>query len=136
MLTRNSDPSPSFTTATQIFTSRHPSTHTPTSSDISSLRQIASHVTQRASAVLATGVHALWALRNEAEHLDAADAAHTLVAYNGSVIEHYPNFKDTCQRTLDELVRASGGQAGAVELMYAEESSLLGAAVAVACLDG
>lgn len=132
----NSDHSPSLTIATQIFTSLHPSTHTPTSSDISSLRLIASHVTRRAAAVLAAGVHALWMLRNEVERLDVGEGAHTLVAYNGSVIEHYPNFKDQCQRTLDELVGASGGQKGRVELMYAEESSLLGAAVAVACLDG
>ena len=61
---------------------------------------------------------------------------HTLVAYNGSVIEHYPHFKKICQQRLDGLVEASGGKAGIVELMYAEESSLLGAAVAVACLNG
>ena len=59
-----------------------------------------------------------------------------LVAYNGSVMENYPGFKQTCQRTLDGLVEMSGGKACVVELMYAEESSLLGAAVAVACLDG
>jgi hexokinase len=59
-----------------------------------------------------------------------------MVAYNGSVMENYPGFEETCQRTLDGLVEASGGKAGEVELMYAEESSLLGAAVAVACLDG
>lgn len=58
------------------------------------------------------------------------------MAYNGSVIEHYPNFKETCQQQLDTLVQASGAETGVVELMYAEESSLLGAAVAVACLDG
>jgi len=36
------------------------------------------------------------------------------------------------------LVELSGGEAGVVELIYAEESSLLGAAVAgaVAALDG
>jgi len=51
-------------------------------------------------------------------------------------MENYPGFKTTCQQRLDGLVEASGGKAGVVELMYAEESSLLGAAVAVACLDG
>ena len=58
-----------------------------------------------------------------------------MVAYNGSVMENYPGFEEICQQTLDDLVEASGAKAGAVELMYAEESSLLGAAVAVACLD-
>lgn len=45
-------------------------------------------------------------------------------------MENYPNFKESCQEHLDSLVEASGGSKGMVELMYAEESSLLGAAVA------
>lgn len=57
------------------------------------------------------------------------------MAYNGSVMENYPEFRTRCQGQLDMLVEASGGKAGVVELMYAEESSLLGAAVAVASLD-
>jgi hexokinase len=86
--------------------------------------------------MVAAGVHALWTLRNEAHAAAASDQQHTIVAYNGSVIEHYPHFKETCQQHLDELALASGAETGAIELMYAEESSLLGAAVAVACLDG
>jgi len=101
-----------------------------------SLRVIASHVTRRACGVLAAGVHALWDLRNSSEQISAASSQHTLVAYNGSVLENYPNFRATCQKQIDNLVEASGGKAGTVELMYAEESSLIGAAVAVACLDG
>ena len=81
-------------------------------------------------------MHGLWQLRNEAESITAQESEHMMVAYNGSVMENYPGFEETCQRTLDGLVEASGGKAGEVELMYAEESSLLGAAVAVACLDG
>jgi len=97
---------------------------------------IASHVTYRASGVLAAGTHALWQLRNEAESVPADQSSHTLVAYNGSVLENYPRFRATCQEQLDALVEATGGRKGVIELMYAEESSLLGAAVAVACLDG
>jgi hexokinase len=81
-------------------------------------------------------VHALWELRNEAENIQASECGHTLVAYNGSVLENYPKFEASCQKQLNDLVEASGSKAGVVELMYAEESSLLGAAVAVACLDG
>jgi len=131
-----SDASASLTTAQQIFTSRHPSTYTPTTTDIHALRQIAFLVTQRAAGVVAAGVHALWSLRNEAQTTTAFDQQHTIVAYNGSVIEHYPGFKETCQQHLDDLAKASGAETGVIELMYAEESSLLGAAVAVACLDG
>jgi hexokinase len=101
------------------------------------LRNIASHVTYRAAGVVAAGVHALWELRNEAENTPACQSIHTLVAYNGSVLENYPNFKVRCQAHLDSLVEASGGKKGMIELVYAEDSSLLGAAVAgaVARLD-
>lgn len=131
-----SDTSPMLTRSLQIFISRHPSTHTPTIADLQALQLISSHVAHRAAGVVAAGVHALWQLRNEAESMTADDWEHTLVAYNGSVIENYPGFKETCQQWLDGLVELSGGKAGVIELMYAEESSLLGAAVAVACLDG
>jgi len=130
-----SDQSPTLSSALQLFVSRHPSAYTPTQSDIEALRQIASHVSFRASALIATGVHALWQTRNEAESIPASESSHTLVAYNGSVLENYPGFKVSCQKHLDALVEASGGHKGVIELMYAEESSLLGAAVAVACLD-
>ena len=104
------------------------------------MRAIASHVSVRASALVATGVHALWSLRNEAEGITslASEEEKTLVAYNGSVLENYPGFKGNCQRFLDGLVEGSGGKKGSVELVYAEESSLLGAAVAgaVAAADG
>ncbi len=106
--------------------------------DIQTIREIASHVTYRASGLIAAGVHALWQLRNEAENIPSHElSSHTLVAYNGSVIENYPGFKINCQKHLDSLVEASGGRRGVVELVYAEESSLLGAAVAgaVARLD-
>lgn len=109
--------------------------HAPTASDLQALRFIASNVARRATSIVAAGIHALWELRNAAEHISAGAYEHTLVAYNGSVMENYPGFRAGCQRELDVLVEASGGTAGMVELMYAEESSLLGAAVAVACLD-
>lgn len=73
-------------------------------------------------------------MRNEAESVAASESSHTLVAYNGSVLENYPDFKTSCQKHLDALVEASGGEKGVIELIYAEESSLIGAAVAVACL--
>jgi len=129
------DRSPALSSALQLFVSRHPSAYSPTQSDIEALRLIASHVSFRASALIATGVHALWQMRNEAESISASESSHTLVAYNGSVLENYPDFRVACQKHLDALVEASGGHKGVIELMYAEESSLLGAAVAVACLD-
>jgi hexokinase len=100
------------------------------------IRQIASNVAYRASGIVAAGIHGLWQLRNVAEGIQADQFSHTLVAYNGSVMENYPEFRVSCQSQLDALVQSSGGKQTLVELMYAEESSLLGAAVAVACIDG
>ena len=61
------------------------------------------------------------------------------MAYNGSVIEHYPGYRAHLQTYLDELVAeksdSSQGQAGQIALVEARESSLLGAAVALACLE-
>lgn len=59
----------------------------------------------------------------------------TIVACNGSVIELYPGFHASCQSYLDALIEHSGGAVGAVELAVANESSLRGAAVAVAVID-
>jgi hexokinase len=135
LLISPSDTSPTLTTALQTFLAAHPTTPTPTLSDLQALRLLASNVTYRAASVVAAGIHALWELRNEAENITPSECEHTLVAYNGSVMENYPEFRTRCQGQLDMLVEASGGKAGVVELMYAEESSLLGAAVAVASLD-
>ena len=129
-----SDPSPSLSTGSHIFSSRHPTTTPPTLADLQAVRLIASLVSQRACGIIASGVHGLWQLRNEAEFIAAAESSHLYVAYNGSVLENYPNFRAACQKHLDTLVEASGGSTGVIELSYAEESSLIGAAVAVACL--
>jgi hexokinase len=135
-LTPTSDTSPTLTTARHVFLSKHPSTPPCTETDLLAIRQIASHVAYRASGVVAAGIHGLWQMRNIAEGIQADQSSHTLVAYNGSVMENYPDFRKSCQSQLDALVQTSGGEKGVVELMYAEESSLLGAAVAVACIDG
>jgi hexokinase len=131
-----SDSSPSLATAQQVFLAHHPMASQPTVADLQAVCLIASNVAYRASSVVAAGIHALWEVRNEAEGISPSDSEHTLVAYNGSVMENYPGFRASCQSKVDGLIEASGGKAGMVELMYAAESSLLGAAVAVACLDG
>jgi hexokinase len=137
MLMVSRDQSSDLVAAIQLFTSLHPSTHTPTTTDMQSLRLIASYVTRRASYLLAAGVHALWSLHISSESISAASSEHTIVAYNGSVLENYPGFRNECQEQLDQLVQMSGGggDGGKVELVYAAESSLVGAAVAVACLN-
>lgn len=66
-----------------------------------------------------------------------------VVAFNGSVIEQYPRYLENCQGYIDDLLEGEGegeGQTrkkamGVMTLVGAKESSLLGAAVALACLE-
>lgn len=58
----------------------------------------------------------------------------TKVAFNGSVMERYPGYRVRCQGYLDALV-ARSGRPGFVDLVPAVESSLLGAAIALASAD-
>ncbi|RYP81343.1 hypothetical protein DL770_005934 [Monosporascus sp. CRB-9-2] len=155
------DTSPSLEEAISYFESQHPSSHRPTVSDITFIRDLASLISRRSAALLAAALFALWELRHEteaeAEHLtnstitstttvaavkksdggvvvsvsEEAETPRTKVAFNGSVIEHYPQYRSNCQHYLDGLV-AQSGHPGCVDLVPAVESSLLGAAVALA----
>jgi len=144
------DTAPTLTTATNLFTTHHPpSPSSPpyTTADISTLRTLASHVIHRATAITAAGLHGLWLLKfppqtnpeiNSTTPPTPPPPSKSLIAYNGSVMERYPGFRESTQKHLDMLVEATvGGEdvAGGLELVPADDSSLLGAAVAVACLD-
>jgi len=122
----------------------------PTATDIAALRTLASFVTRRSAAILAASVYGLWELKAEAEEeylgelgddneksdfvteIKAEMAlARTTVGFNGSVIECYPGYLANCQGYINDLL----ADAGAIDLVPAKESSLLGAAVALACLE-
>jgi hexokinase len=108
----------------------------PSHDDVAAIRTIASHASHRAGAMVATALHALWQVKNDAEGIQPQDSRHAVVAYNGSVMENYPGYQSTCQDYLNKLAARSGATAPCIlELEHAEESSLLGAAIAVACLD-
>lgn len=128
----------------------HPSTHKPTVADMTFIRTLASHISRRSSAILAASVFSLWELRHETEEeyirsmadgntTSAVEAEaesalqRTKVAFNGSVIEHYPQYRSNCQHYIDGLV-AQSSHPGSVDLVPALESSILGAAVALACV--
>lgn len=144
------DSSSAAETAISVFASRHPSPVSPTASDIAALRTLASFVTRRSAAILAASVFALWELKAEAEEAYLQDIAgdleksdfvseikaemglpRTTVGFNGSVIEFYPEYQANCQGYIDALVAGRGS----IDLVPAKESSLLGAAVALACLE-
>ncbi|KAI1498784.1 hypothetical protein F5X99DRAFT_420359 [Biscogniauxia marginata] len=154
------DTSPTLEKALAALTAAHPDfTSPPTLADISAIRTLASLISRRSAALLAASVFSLWELRLEAEAevenaatttvtvpapsntsttataAAAAITTSTKVAFNGSVIEHYPGYRARCQRYIDGLV-AAGRSSGSVELVPTFESSILGAAVALGCAVG
>ncbi|WYZ37793.1 hypothetical protein EsH8_II_001299 [Colletotrichum jinshuiense] len=135
------DTSPSFASSIDLFVAQHPSSHTPTASDMSALRTLASLVSRRSAAIIAACIHAIWSLRLEGLNEEMPDETsperaeeesalvRTMVAYNGSVIECYPGYLATCQGYVDALVDSKDR---GIDLVLAKESSLLGAGVALA----
>ncbi|KAK1579799.1 hexokinase [Colletotrichum navitas] len=134
------DASPMLTSSIDLFVSLYSSSHTPTSSDISALRSLASFVSRRSAAIIAACLHAVWSMRLEALSEEPEEEAsdrlaqesslvRTMVAYNGSVIECYPGYLAMCQDYVDALVNQKDRS---IELVLAKESSLLGAGVALA----
>ncbi|RFU74137.1 hexokinase-1 [Trichoderma arundinaceum] len=134
------------------FSEKYPSTHIPTVVDMSAIKAIASFVSVRSSALIASAVYALWDIRLEGDEKflstlpessplrtkveEDIKMEKTTVAFNGSVIENYPGYLDSCQRYINELLESKpSGQSKSIELVSAKESSLTGAAVALACLD-
>ncbi|KAI5861367.1 hexokinase [Durotheca rogersii] len=151
------DTSPTLEKALAQWTTHHPSSAgRPTLADISAIRTLATFISRRSAALLAASVFSLWELRQEteAEYVASAatgppkndsavalssidgskeeEATNTKVAFNGSVIEHYPLYRDACQRYINDLMSRSG-HPGSVDLVPAHESSILGAAIALAC---
>lgn len=153
VLTAPRDASPDLKEACKVFADRHPSSHSPTASDLAALKELASFISVRSSALVATSVFTLWDLRLEAQQTyrdsiaessplrSSAEAdmrlEETVVSFNGSVIENYPGYLDNCKRYLNDLVESMRlPERGRVDLIPAKESSLLGAAVALACING
>ncbi|KAK3903939.1 hypothetical protein C8A05DRAFT_42926 [Staphylotrichum tortipilum] len=148
------DKTPSHPTALALFTARHPSPVPATPSDISFLRTLSSHIARRSASLVAASLFALWELKSESERalldsltdpsspfaleteaeLAIATKGRTAVAFNGSVVERYPGYGSALQGFVDGLVKGEG-EVG-MELVEASESSLRGAAVALACLVG
>ncbi|KAJ4393328.1 N-acetylglucosamine kinase 1 [Gnomoniopsis smithogilvyi] len=136
------DTSTSLEPSVTLFKSRHPSPIEPTPVDIASLRTLASYISRRSSAIVAASLFALWEFKNEAESqhpsvnsLQELNMDNHVVAFNGSVIEQYPQYLENCQHYINALLSSAEGKLGTISLVGAKESSLLGAAVALACLE-
>jgi len=127
--------SKSIQEARATFLAAHPTPNTPSDGDIKLLRLIAYHVSKRSAAIIAASLHALWVLRNDGDDGKMLAKEHTVIACNGSVVERYPDFMKNLQTFLDTLIVRSGGRANSLGLVIAKESSILGAAVAVASIE-
>ncbi|KAI1429786.1 hexokinase-1 [Xylaria sp. FL1777] len=145
------DTSSTLEKALVAFTSAHPCPIPATPADISAIRTLASFISRRSAALLGAAVFSLWELRYEtaveqacedaeekpaAAEEDLATPPHTTVAFNGSVIEHYPGYLARCQSHITALIAGAENPvlaAGSVDLVPAVESSIIGAAVALGC---
>jgi hexokinase len=121
--------------AASTLQTSHPLASPPTISDLRFVQEICKIISHRAAAYLATAIHAMWKMRTTAEGLKPSQAGFVTIGCNGSVIEHYPNFRQVAQIFLDELVESSGGMPHSVVLVEAHESSILGAAIAACVVD-
>lgn len=139
MLILSRDDTPDLSRASVELQTFHPLTKTPTTEDLRFVQQVCKLVTTRAAALLATGIHALWTLYYTSNGLTPESVGSVSMGCNGSIIERYPNFRECCQKYLDELTMLSGGPKPpprSVQLEVAYESAIFGAAVSVCCLKG
>lgn len=124
-----------------------------TETDRGFLRSLSATISYRSAALLAASIHSLCELRREGLQQIAVSSAtkeedrvaasmeasleETTIAFTGSVIESYPGYLDICERLVGNL-EANGveGAVGRVRFVRAVESSLFGAAIALAAAKG
>ncbi|KAJ5577875.1 Hexokinase-1 [Penicillium hispanicum] len=147
------DSSLSLSASAALLQKEHTFPTYPSVEDLRFLRRVCQVVSRRAAGYLATAIHSMWCLRNDVEfpaHSSVADplvkespevtvvesdvsAKNLSIACDGTVINKYPGFRDTCQGYLDQLAEETqSGSGSAIRLEPAPESAILGAAVAVA----
>ncbi|OJK05353.1 hypothetical protein ASPACDRAFT_20573 [Aspergillus aculeatus ATCC 16872] len=154
------DTSTSLASSTNILQKEHTFTTPPSVEDMRFLQRVCQIVSNRAAGYLATAIHSIWCLRNEAEYPElSTPATATLketqevtvvesegsplslsIACDGSVINKYPGFRDRCQLYLNELVKETrtlqlpsiSSAEPYIRLDPAPDSAIAGAAVAVA----
>ncbi|KAB8223019.1 hypothetical protein BDV33DRAFT_47052 [Aspergillus novoparasiticus] len=153
------DTSSSFSSSAALLQKEHTFHRAPTVDDLKFLRRVCEIVSNRSAGYLATAIHSMWSLRNEAEfpevtasatssiketqEVTVVESEHSqslTIACDGSVINKYPGFRDRCQGYINQLLQETNASKGTLEatpspsvrLDPAPESGILGAAVAVA----
>ncbi|KNG81646.1 hexokinase-1 [Aspergillus nomiae NRRL 13137] len=153
------DSSASFSSSAALLQKEHTFHRAPSVDDLKFLRRICEIVSNRSAGYLATAIHSMWCLRNEAEFPEVTASATSsiketqevtviesehpqslTIACDGSVINKYPGFRNRCQGYINQLLQETNASKGtldatpspSVRLEPAAESGILGAAVAVA----
>ncbi|KAB8075329.1 hypothetical protein BDV29DRAFT_109790 [Aspergillus leporis] len=157
--TIEADTSPSLQSSAALLQKEHTFLRAPSVEDLQFLRRACQTVSKRAAGYLATAIHSMWCLRNEAEFPEVITSAKSstkeaqevtvvesghpqslTIACDGSVINKYPGFRDSCQDYINQLLQGINVSSGtldaaanpSIRLDPAPESAILGAAVAVA----
>ncbi|KAE8349251.1 hypothetical protein BDV28DRAFT_152071 [Aspergillus coremiiformis] len=156
--TIEADTSPSLTSSAALLQKEHTFLQAPPVEDLKFLRRVCQTVSNRAAGYLATAIHSMWCLRNEAEFpeltastsptkktqevtvIEGGDTQSLTIACDGSVINKYPGFQERCQDYINQLLQETNASRGtldaatnpSIRLDPAPESAILGAAVAVA----
>ena len=133
------DSSSSLTSSATLLQKEHTFVASPSVDDLLFIQRVCSSVSHRAAAYLATAIHSMWCMLNDAEFSTKEEETRSKrnlsIACDGSVINKYPGFKERCQSYLDQLTmeilleEESGPR---ISLEPAPESAILGAAVAAA----
>lgn len=126
------DDTPTLAKACAYLQNKHCFPTIPTLQNLQYIQAICRCVSRRAAIYLATGIHALWKLQISSEGVDPLESGHVSIGCNGSVINKYPGFFERCQEYINVLTETEGLGRGRVTLEPAYESSIRGAAVAVA----
>ncbi|KAL2218023.1 putative hexokinase [Thermoascus aurantiacus ATCC 26904] len=133
------DTSPSLASSCALLQKEHTFHVSPSVDDLRFLRRVCSVVSRRAAGYLATAIHSIWCLRNEAEfpvssstsvpstkqaeestqvtvtECEEQQSRSLTIACDGSVINKYPGFKDRCQKYLDVLAQQTEYPSGVLE---------------------
>ncbi|KAL4919369.1 hypothetical protein BDW62DRAFT_44647 [Aspergillus aurantiobrunneus] len=153
------DTSPLLSASAALLQKEHTFPSPPSPEDLQFLLRVCRTISKRAAGYLATAIHSMWSLRNEAEYANSPlspssskeprqvtvteSGSHPeclSIACDGSVINKYPGFRDRCQSYLNQLTRETNASKGSqtsdenqcIRLEPAPESAVFGAAVAVA----
>ncbi|KKY14888.1 putative hexokinase family protein [Phaeomoniella chlamydospora] len=109
------------TTTEETSTLNHDAVESNSTGPLSSAKPFAHLIPTRSRDGLSPGPGEQW--KSGPEEL--------VIAYTGGIIQHYPNFKEQCQRFIDHLVMRAGPQEGgkSVFLREATDGGIIGAGV-------